>query len=235
MNLDNSSPGVSIITCTNRPLYIEAVFGNYLRQNYSPKELIVVLNRNDMQLAKWQDYARNIPGVTILRKDETVSLGDCSNYAVEHASFDYVAKFDDDDYYAPNFLADEMKGFEYSQADIIGKSTRFIYFADQTILGLCEPSSQYTYVTYVVGSTMIIKKEIFDTVKFRSVNIGEDSDFQRECLEKGLKIFSVDKFNYATIRHHKTNPHTYPLSDEDYLSYCSTIWKTSDYQSIVIR
>ncbi len=234
--LDSKSlSGVSIITCTNRPSRMKNVFLSYLRQDYNPKELIIVLNNNDMNQKEWQARAIDLPDITVLSLDERISLGECYNYAIRHASFDYIAKFDDDDYYAPRYLTKQMAAFNYTYADIIGKTCRFIYFQSVSILGLYEASPQFTYVDYVVGATMIFKKDILDHIKFRNINRGEDSEFQKDCLRQDRKIFSVDKYNYVTIRHHSFEPHTYVFSDCEYLNSCQTTWKTRDYISPISR
>ena len=125
-------PGVSIMTCTNRPSRMENVIRSYLRQRYQPKELIIILNNNSMSRKEWQWRVKGYSGIKVFQLDEKVSLGECYNSAVEHASFDYVAKFDDDDYYAPNFLGGEMAAFDYTYADIVGKSARS--FTSRTFL-----------------------------------------------------------------------------------------------------
>jgi hypothetical protein len=82
---------------------------------------------------------------------------------------------------------------------------------------------------------MIVRKEVFKHIKFRDITIGEDSEFQKDCQAAGRKIFSVDKYNYVTIRHHSTEPHTNPLDDQEYLSYCLRSWKTRDYITPITR
>ena len=229
-----SPPGVSIMTCTNRPSRMENVILSYLRQNYQPKELIIVLNNNSMSLKDWQLRVQGYPRIKVLQADERISLGECYNLAVGHTNFDFLAKFDDDDYYAPNFLIGEMAAFDYTCADIVGKLCRFIYLREISTLGFYE-ASQFSYVPYVVGATMIVRKEVFNHIRFRDITLGEDSEFQKDCLQQGGKIFSVDKYNYVTIRHHSSEPHTFPLGDYAYLSYCLKTWKTRDYITPITR
>lgn len=230
-----SPSGVSIITCTNRPSRMENVILSYLRQNYHPKELIIVLNNNDMSVEEWQARVEGYPEINVLQVDERISLGECYNSAVKHTKFNYIAKFDDDDYYAPNYLTGEMVAFSYTYADIVGKSCRFIYFQNISTLAYHEASPEFSYVPYVIGATMIIKKEVFQHIKFRDITIGEDSEFQKDCQAAGRQIFSVDRYNYVTIRHHSPEPHTNPLGDYEYLSYCIRTWKTRDYITPITR
>ena len=230
-----SPSGVSVVTCTNRSSRMENVIRNYLRQRYQPKELIIILNNNSMNRKEWQLRVGKYSGIKVFQLDERVSLGECYNFAVEHTVFDYVAKFDDDDYYAPNFLTGEMAAFDYTYADIVGKSSRFIYFQDLSILAYHEAYPQFSYVSYVIGATMIVRKEVFRHLRFRDITVGEDTEFQKDCLAAGRKIFSVDKYNYVTIRHHSSDPHTYPLEDCEYLSYCIRCWKTRDFITPITR
>lgn len=42
------NPGITVITSTIRPGFMENVFENYNRQNYMKKELIIILNNNSI-------------------------------------------------------------------------------------------------------------------------------------------------------------------------------------------
>ncbi|MEN6348813.1 MAG: glycosyltransferase family A protein, partial [Syntrophomonas sp.] len=94
----NISNGISVISCTNRPLFIDKVFENYLRQLYPFKELIIILNNNRMKLDEWEERGKYLSNIRIVQIDENVSLGECYNFAIKLARHNYIAKFDDDDY-----------------------------------------------------------------------------------------------------------------------------------------
>jgi hypothetical protein len=232
---DMVTQGVSVITCTNRPSFMEKVFSNYLRQTYTPKELIVVLHNNSMNIDDWRAMASSYPDVRVFQLDERISLGECYNFAVEHSRFEFIAKFDDDDYYAPRYLTDSINTFRYTDAGIVGKSSRYIYFENNSTLALCTPSPENSYAEYVVGATMIIKKDVFRQVKFQHITCGEDSEFQKECSQMGIKIFSGDKNNYVTIRHSGKESHTFQIDDDTYLNRCQVIARTRDYVSVMAR
>ncbi|MCM3128602.1 hypothetical protein ACFQ3J_16700 [Paenibacillus provencensis] len=46
--------GLSIITCTNRRSYMTPLFLNYSRQLYSTKELIIVVNNDQIPLEPYK-------------------------------------------------------------------------------------------------------------------------------------------------------------------------------------
>lgn len=227
------SAGVSVVTVTHRPTFMFKVYENFLRQTYSPRELIIILNNNAMNLEYWQQQAPIHESIRIFQLEEGVSLGECYNYAVTQARFPYIAKFDDDDYYAPGFLSTGIRTFDRVNAHIVGKSCRYIYFESSSTLGLHEPYPEYSYVTYVPGATMIIKREVFDKVKFPDLNAGEDNAFQDECLKQGFLIYATDRFDYVTIRRQDKDTHTFKLDDQTYMSFCKELIPTKDFRPLI--
>jgi glycosyltransferase involved in cell wall biosynthesis len=227
--------GVSVFTCTNRPQLMDQVFNNHLQQAYTPCELVIVLNNNSMDLEEWELRAALYSNIKVFQLDEKVSLGQCNNYAIQNCSYNYVAKFDDDDYYAPYYLKDMMAAFNYSQADIVGKSCRFIYFKSKSILGLYSPCPEFSYVNYVVGATMVFKKEVWQKIKFPDVTEGEDTKFQQDSIDGGFKIFAADRYNYVTIREENPNKHTFQLDDDTYISYCQRLIPIKNFLPLITR
>lgn len=231
---EGSSAGVSVITCTNRPNYINNIFTNYSCQLHQPTELILLLNNNSFDIDEIKARAGYDPAITVHQVDESLSLGTCYNLGAFLSKYDYIAKFDDDDYYGPHHLTDIMRAFIYTDADIVGKHSRFIYFESQKVL-MEYNGVEYDYTPYVIGATMVFKKSVWEAVKFRSITVGEDSTFQSDCTRKGFKIFATDKYNYVTIRRQDTSSHTFQLEDDDYMKHCSPIAYTDSYLPLVMR
>lgn len=231
---EGSAEGVSVITCTNRPNYIDNIFANYSCQLHRPTELILLLNNNSFDIEKIRARAGYDPAITVHQVDESLSLGTCYNLGAFFSKHNYIAKFDDDDYYGPHHLTDTMRAFVYTDADIIGKHSRFIYFESQSVL-MEYHGVEYGYTPYVIGATMVFKKSVWEAVKFRSITVGEDSTFQSDCIRKGFKIFAIDKYNYVTVRRRDTSSHTFQLEDDDYMKHCSPVAYTDSYLPLVMR
>ena len=222
--------GVSIITCTNKFEYMDNIFANYDRQKYEDKELIVILNNDRLNLEEWREKAKSYPNVTVYQVDEKEPLGVCLNYGIEKAGFDYISKFDDDDYYAPAFLEDLMNAFEYTDADIVGKCASYIYFENGNTLALYGEDREHCYTHFVLGATIIIKREVFDRVPWPTDRRqGSDSEFLRQSVRSGFKIYSADRFNYVYMRRSSPELHTWKVKDEEQLANCRIICHTKDY------
>ncbi|WP_416197857.1 MAG: Glycosyl transferase family 2 [Sporanaerobacter sp.] len=219
-----SSKGVSVITPTNRLNCMYNIFNNFLNQSFLKKELIIILNNNLLNLNEWRKEASKYENenIRIYQLDEKISLGECLNYAVEKANYQIIAKFDDDDFYAHEYIKDSIKPFLYTEASIIGKSTTYIYFQKNNILAIKNPKRENRYTYRVEGATMLIDREVFQNVKFSDKNIGEDLQFCKDCIKEGYKIFSTNKYYYIYIRH---NNHTWNIDDDELIKQCKVIGK----------
>lgn len=225
--------GVSVITCTIRPNNLENILANYNRQTYEPKELIIILNKSGMNLHKWRKTARKFKYVTVYKLHQSVSLGACLNFAISKAAHPVIAKFDDDDYYAPKYLTQAINALKNTDASIIGKDSHSTYFEENNLLAVFRPKNQNKYIEHVGGGTLVFKKSLFPDISFPVQNIGEDIGFQQKCLQNGYKIYSTDHYNYVSIRRKNKQTHTWKAEDEELLKECEIIAYTDDYESYV--
>lgn len=215
---------------------MENVFQNYKNQVWKEKELIIILNRNDMSIESWKIKAEFYQDVSIYQLQEEWTLGECLNFGIEKAKYDFIAKFDDDDYYAPNYLAQSMEFFNKTNADLIGKRTIFMYFEDEKILAIHKPGKENKIVNQgLKGATLIFKKEIIKKVWFPKLNLGEDTFFIRQCIKNMFKVYSTDKNNYVCLRTSLAGHHTWDINNELLLKKSSIVCKTDDYKPFVVR
>ncbi len=233
-NKNNDIPGITVITSTIRPGYLENVFKNYNRQNYSKKELIIVLNKNSMNIERWREKAKHYPNVRVFQLDESKSFGKCYNFCVSQSKYDYISPFDDDDYYAPNYLTDIVDAFKSTHADVVGKKTRFIYFERSGILAISCVNNENRYVNHLDGPTLSFNKKVFDKVKF-SNGLGIDTQFCKKCLANGFKLYSTNKYNHVYIRHSSSHNHTWNINDRKLLNWCRIVGRIKNYKEYVAR
>jgi len=231
----NDKQGITVITSTIRPEFMENVFENYNRQTYQKKEFIIVLNKNSMNIKAWKKKAREYKNIRVFQLDQSVPFGQCYNFCVGKAKYDYIAPFDDDDYYAPNYLNDIVEAFQTSNADVVGKRTRYIYFERSGILALSNPGKENCYVDHIDGPTLSFNKKIFGRVQFTDQPIGIDGKFCKDCIAKDIKIYSTNRFNHVYIRHESSHHHTWVISDDKILSWCQLIGKIENYKEYVAK
>lgn len=206
-----SQPGVSIIVPTNKLTYIDNIFMNYARSVYPNTELIIILNNNSLNINDYRLRAIGLKDIRIFQLEKSCTLGECLNFGIEQSKYDYISKMDDDDYYGPNYLIDLMNVFKYTDAQVTGKASAFVYFEDNYTLAIRQPKNEYKYTPFVVGGTILLKKEVFEKVKFRNMSIAEDLYFSLDCNSAGIKIYSSDKYNHIYMRHKNIREHTWQV------------------------
>jgi Glycosyltransferases, probably involved in cell wall biogenesis len=224
-----SQPGISIIVPTIKLRYIDNILTSYARSLYPNKELIIVLNKNELNINDYKVKSIGLNDIRIFQLDQSCTLGECLNFGIENSRYNYISKMDDDDYYGASYLVDLMNVFKYTDAQVTGKASRFIYIQDSNTLGIFSPNYENRYVNNVAGGTILFKKEIFEKVSFRSLNIAEDSYFLNDCTNVGIKIFSADKYNYIYMRNRNLDEHTWKISEKELMNYSIKLLVTKSY------
>ncbi|MGO2112730.1 MAG: glycosyltransferase family protein, partial [Pseudoclavibacter sp.] len=114
---------VTVIVSTNRPHRVEHVLETVAAQRDVEVQLVLLAHGVEIDPDAVVARARElgIADAAVLTGDEGDSLGACLNRLVEAADGDVIAKFDDDDLYGPNYLADALNALDYSGADLVGK------------------------------------------------------------------------------------------------------------------
>ncbi len=222
---------------------MQNVFKNYERQLFKEKELIIVLNNDQMDVNRWKQEAALYPNVTVLQQPEHVTLGECYNIAIPQAKYPYIVKFDDDDYYSAYYLVEAAKGFRDSDAAVVGKSTVFIYYLRYKLLTLFNENKEFVYVrnqkelatNYLVGATLLFRKDIFPTVSFEAINVGEDTRFLEACLQSNLLLYGTSRYNYVYMRYPNKSHHTSTFWEYKLLEKSNRVGLMNDFQDAIIR
>jgi glycosyltransferase involved in cell wall biosynthesis len=212
---------------------MENVFNNYENQSYPNKELIIVLNNNKMDIDEWKSKALEYNNVKVFQMDEKEPLGRCLNLAIDNSDYPYLSKCDDDNYYAPYFLSDLMNAFCYTDAQIVGKLNYYCYLEGLKTLAMICPNMEHRYVNMLSGSALIINRNVFLQVRFSDKPTGCDSVFLKDCLNKGVLMYSTDRFNYVYKRHKSQANHTFKMQDEVFLKSCRVVDITDDFIKMV--
>lgn len=225
--------GVSIIACTNRRNYMQNLIKNYTRQHHPKKELIIVVNNDSIPLEPYQRLSKKLRSVRVFRIPGATSLGACLNFAVKKAKYSYIAKFDDDDYYAPYYLTDILQAALKTKADVIGKRAHYIYLQGSKTLLLRFPQDENKPVAKLPGATLLIKKQVLSSVQFPDRNVGEDDLFCAKSKKKGYKVYSAGRHNFVAIRRKNSLHHTWIISDQALMSHHKKIPNVKNYKKYV--
>ncbi|WP_165822373.1 glycosyltransferase [Paenibacillus montanisoli] len=227
---------ITVIACTMRQSCMDNVFQNYDRQLWQNKKMIIVLNNDDMDIELYQQRASQYPEneIRVIQLPQEYKLGQCLNYAIDLAEDGFIAKFDDDDYYGPQYLREAARAIKRGKASIVGKHTAFIYFRAKQALMIFRRYGEWKYRRSVKGGTLVFRKSVWDQVKFPEFKqSGSDSGWIWRCRRRGYRIYSVSKRHYVCIRRKNHNSHTQKKTTWTYMSQCRFVRKTKYYRRYV--
>jgi ubiquinone/menaquinone biosynthesis C-methylase UbiE/spore maturation protein CgeB len=212
-------PPVSIVCSTNRPGEIDTVIANAARQSYPELELVVVLHGLDLDADEVKRRAKEggMTSVTVLKADRQLTLGECLNLGVEAAGGEYVSKFDDDNFYGTDYLADLIQAFGYTDARVVGKWACYTYLSHHDVLMLRFPRHEHRYANLLQGGTLTFDRELAKEIPFDPLPRGVDTAFLRNCRDRGVRAYSADRFNFVSVRQREPDGHTWNISDEELL------------------
>lgn len=233
--MPTQNTGVSIVTCTNRPQFFTNILANFKSQLYAEKELIIVLNNDTMALRKYRWQIRQYKNVQVYKLAGKVSLGRCLNFAVGKTMYPFIAKFDDDDYYSPYYLTEQMKVIHTSGADIVGKRAYLVYLEGRQLLIMRYPSQRNRFFGLVSGGTLLFNRAVVNRVRFADISLGEDVAFLRSSKRAGYKIYASTPYNYVAIRRKSKLTHTWRATDSQLLQKSRVVAKTTEFRKLAVR
>lgn len=209
---------ISALVSTMRPWQLEHVFETIGSQVGVSVQLILLAHGFEATAARIDALADKygVSEVKLLTADRDLPLGACLNLCVAAADGEVLTKMDDDDYYAPNYLSDQLYALNYSGADLVGKQAHYMHLnvLQATILRFSE--REHRWSSTVMGPTMMAAAHVFQQHPFGAISRGEDTAFLRTITSGGGAVYSSDRFNYCQQR--TLAGHTWQVSDIDLLS-----------------
>ena len=219
-SLVTKRPSVSVLMPTMRPENVVQCLDNFKKQTYPEKELILILNNAEFDLESIREQTEGVPNVQVLHVEGPTTLGDCLNRGVSASSGDYVAKMDDDDYYGEHYLSDSVLAASFSDAEVVGKGSFFMYFEDTDTTALAEVAREHTFTHFVTGGTMFIRSDVARRFPFDAISLREDTNFLHAITQAGCRIYAADRFNFIRVRTERLSNHADPTPDMEFLRRC---------------
>lgn len=213
---DHSLPTVTVICSSNRDRDLSHLLQQVSVQSYQKIELCVL--GHGIEIDPSFKHRAVQAGITarILHAPAEASLGECLNKLVAESTGQVIAKFDDDDYYLPNYLRDQVNTLVNMNADLVGKSSIYFYLSEPNLLVRRWKHQEHTWRNFVSGSTFVGWREVFTENRFARKTQGEDSEFLLQLERKGLHVYSADSFNYIAVRGNSN--HTWGITNTEILA-----------------
>lgn len=229
INIEHQSlkPLISIILPTMRPHFIDRIVSNIGNQTYSNIECVIITqNYSKKEINELKSKFDKFKHITykILENNSSQNLGARLNQALSHTKGEFIAKFDDDDLYFPNYLTDMMLPFKFGDWSLVGKKEGFFYLELEDKLVVKYPNQRHIDTDFVMGATLVMKKsDLIEVGGFLEAARGEDSDLLKRMTAKGKKIYASDPFNFIVWRSKNSGSHSWDINKEFYESNCDYV------------
>ena len=193
-------PSVSVVMATRRPDLLEHALGQVARQRGVDRlELVLAPHGFEVEPARVRDLAGGAE-VVVVPQPEDVLFGDVLHAAAFAADGDVVMKMDDDDWYAPDAVADLLLARAYSGAELVGMPDN-LYYLEPTDETLRLPMPTEVYRSWVAGGTMLLDRGLLHEVGgFRSVRRSVDAQLIAAVRAAGGTTYRTHGLGYVLRR-----------------------------------
>lgn len=202
-----------IVPMHNTADYIKSCLLSVLNQTYTNLELIVI---NDASTDNSDSVAQKVltgaahPRVQYIALDKNVGVGEARNIGFMHASGEFIAFLDSDDWIDTNYIANMKRALTVYTADIavcgilneyqnyLSSSIRYYYETTHRVCGdyalklLSRVERSDSYITPMVGNKVYRKRFLaHHALRFLSDNCCEDDIFTFSAFANNPQVVLV--------------------------------------------
>jgi hypothetical protein len=202
-----AAPAVPLVSCImptrDRPEWALQSIAYFQRQNYPHRELIVV----DDGAEPIKSQLPCDPRILYLRIERRLSIGAKRNLACEHARGEFVAHWDDDDWYAPTRLSTQAASLIEGAADVTAFDATVFFDLDRWHFWICEPALfARLFVCAVHGGTLMFRRTLHGAAsRYPDASLAEDAAFLNTVVVRGARLRALPADGQFLYLRHGTN------------------------------
>lgn len=220
-----SPPSVSVVMSSMRPHLLGAALRQIARQRHVHVEVLVGLHgvTADHEAVRRAIAECPLP-VQVIEADRVVPFGEVLNRVAAMAAGDYLAKWDDDDWYGPEHLSDLLMAKEYSGADVVGTAAEFFYLEPLRVTIRRTDYRSEVWSDHVAGGTILLDRVEFRRIGgFGALARGVDANLLKRIHADGGGIYRTHGLGYV-LRRGRGGEHTWQLPLAHFLRVATNQW-----------
>lgn len=198
-------PLVSCVMPTrDRQAFVLQSVQYFNRQDYPDRELLILDDGSG-------DLARKLPDdprLRYFRMPSGMSIGAKRNHGCQMARGSVIACWDDDDWYAPDRLSEQMKPLLAGAAEMCALPVRVFFDLEKWAFWACSPElHRRLWVGDVAAGTLVYRRHVWERLtKYPDRSLAEDGVFLKEAIRRGAKLARVDRRQlFVYLRHGKNS------------------------------
>ncbi|MFI6791153.1 glycosyltransferase family 2 protein [Nonomuraea sp. NPDC050383] len=224
------TPSVSVVMATKRPELVPGALAQIARQRGAEVEVLLGLHGVPYESVRRAVEELPLP-VAWTEVPAEVPFGTVLNEAAAPAGGEYLTKWDDDDWYGPDHLADLVMALTYSGADVTGTSGEFFYLEPlratirRSMFASGAAYRSEVWSDHVAGGTILVPRTKFQEIGgFPAQPRAVDRDFLKAAAESGAGIYRTHGLGYV-LRRGLSGDHTWQLPLAHFLKLASSQWR----------
>lgn len=217
-------PSVSVVVATRRPEMIDHWAAQIARQRSADLEVVAVLHGSAFTATDRVRVVSHLGDrVTVLTAPDRAPLGELLELATQTADGDLIVKWDDDDYYDVEHIADLVTTWEYTGADLVGKACDFVHLEGTDVTMRREQGPRETFSATIAGPTLCIARSaLAELGGWRRAPKRVDSLLIDAVLADGGRVYRAAGFGFVLRRAAQAgHGHTWDVPDEQFLAQSS--------------
>lgn len=189
-----------VMVTRGRAGFVRQAITYFQAQDYPDRELVIVYE----DAADLPDPMPSDPRVRCVRVTAGLTVGAKRNLGVREARGPIIAQWDDDDWYAPARLRQQVAPIRCGTADITGLRAHWFFELEAWKLWRCSPALHARmFLEDIAGGTLVYRRAIWGhPARYPASNLREDADFLVAAMHAGARLERLaaeDLFVY--IRH----------------------------------
>ena len=220
---------VIIPTTNSRQPFHEHIYKCFHEQTYQNKSLIVFEDGIDSLKSQfWQNLDNQNENIKYIHSTKQYTIGEKRNLMCVLSKSDYIAHFDDDDIYLPNYLSFMMENIKDNYLCKLKSWSNFIYDSKRFVNNVfkrfphLEQNTRQIYKNMYhfdkdsyyyrkldnpleYGFSYFYKREVINEIRFEKQNFNEDTPWA-EKIAKKYPVIAIDDNDLNVIHiQHKNN------------------------------
>ena len=232
---DKQEIKVSVITSTKRKWTLPEYIDRLNKQSNVTIEVILLTHGFELDDMEKNDLKEKADfELKVISEGQGTVFGTCLNKCIDLTSYEFFTKVDDDDYYYPNYLIDSWIAKQFSEADIVGKYSQFVYLesANMTIQRFGHLQNRYS--KYVAGATIFCETEFVKKFMFSEKSKAVDSDIIRRVLEQQGTLYCTHPYEFCIFRAENKEEHTWQIPDVTLLRSADVLFYNNPHETLTI-
>ncbi|GLW05130.1 hypothetical protein Misp01_02600 [Microtetraspora sp. NBRC 13810] len=219
-------PLVSVVMSSMRPALVGSALAQIARQRHVRAEVVLGLHGVPAGHESVRRAVEDFPlPITVVEAHRETPFGEVLNRAAAAASGDHLAKWDDDDWYGPEHLADLLLAKEYAGADVVGTTAEFFYLEPLKATIRRTDYTSEVWNEHVAGGTILLGTSAFrDVGGFGPLASGVDADLLKRVHAAGGRIYRTHGLGYV-LRRSLSGEHTWRLPLAHFLRVATNQWR----------